>query len=82
MYGNECLEFENFHFSAFFFFTILYILSQLGEKYAYFLPIGEKYAFSPSEKYTPLCQLSVYLYISLSLIVLYLSSISPRGIKN
>ena len=28
-------------------YAILYILSQKGEKYAYFLPIGEKYAFSP-----------------------------------
>ena len=28
------------------FFKILYILSQSGKKYAYFLPIGEKYAFS------------------------------------
>ena len=32
-------------FSAFF-FAILYILSQLGKKYAYFFPIGEKFAFS------------------------------------
>ena len=61
-----CILNFKFIFSAFF-GAISYISSQLGEKYAYFLPIREKnmhfpsFFYPPSFIFSPTCYLAIFL---------------------